>query len=98
MNDELLLRMLQDASANLSGVRFPTETPHVVPVYNGLLAALKANYPNEAYLQSLPLIEGGAGPEELRVLLGQLRVLLEVRLATNQPEQALPTQRLGGVS
>lgn len=94
MNDELILRMLQDASRNLEQVMFPVETPQIVPVYNGLLAAVKANHPGESYLEALPPIEGSAGPEELRVLFGQLRILLETWMATDGAERSLATQRL----
>ena len=94
MNDELILRMLQDASKNLERVMFPVDTSHVVPVYNALLAAVKANHPDEPYLQALQSIEGGAGPEELRVLLGQLRILLETWMAADGAERPLATQRL----
>ncbi len=77
MKDDVILRLLQDASKQLEHVNFPADTPHVVPVYNALLAAVKANHPQEPYLHALPAVEGGTGPEEMRVLLGQLRILLE---------------------
>jgi hypothetical protein len=94
MNDELILRMLEDASKNLERVMFPVEVPHIVPIYNALLAAVKANHPGEPYLEALQSIEGAAGPEELRVLLGQLRILLETWMATDGAERPLATQRL----
>ena len=80
MNDEIILRMLQDASKNLEQVAFPAETPHLAPTYNALLAAVKANHQDEPYLQALEPIEGQAGPEELRVLFGQLRILVEAKM------------------
>ena len=77
MKDEVILRMLQDARESLSGVEFPVDPSPVVPAYNALLAAVKANHPQDVYLQALPTIEGWAGPEALRVLFGQLSILLE---------------------
>ncbi len=94
MNDEVLLRMLQDASANLEGVKFPTDTSNVAPIYNALLAMLKVNHPGHPYLEALPPIEGGAGPEELRLLFGQLRVLLETLIAPAGADGSVLTQRL----
>jgi hypothetical protein len=91
MNDELILRMLQDASKNLEHASFPITTDNVVPVYNALLGVVKANHPDEPYLQALHAIEGSAGPEELRLLFGQLRLLLESRM---EAERMLATQRL----
>ena len=78
MRDEVILRMLQDASAKLEHVRFPASATHIGPVYNGLLAAVAANHPNHPFLGILsPLPDGEASPEELKVLFGQLRILLE---------------------
>jgi hypothetical protein len=94
MKDDVILRLLQDAAKQLEHVNFPAETPHVVPVYNALLAAVKANHPQEPYLQALPTVEGGTGPEELRVLLGQLRILLEAWVEGNQAADGM-TRPLG---
>ena len=94
MKDDVILRLLQDASKQLEHVNFPAETPHVVPVYNALLAAVKANHPQEPYLQALPTVEGGTGPEELRVLLGQLRILLEAWAEGDRPADGM-TRPLG---
>lgn len=77
MKDKVILRLLQDASKNLEDVHFPVEVKGAVPIYNALLTALKTNHPEEPYLEVLTPIEGGAGPEELRLLLGQLRILVE---------------------
>ncbi len=85
MRDEVILRMLRDARESLADARFPVDVSHVVPAYNALLAAVKANHPQEAYLQALSAIEGGAGPEELRVLFGQLSILLEAWLEADMP-------------
>jgi len=78
MKDEILVRLVQDACQKLEHVHFPVATPHLVPIYDALLAAAKANHPGDPYLSLLPaLADGETGPEEMRVLLGQLRILLE---------------------
>lgn len=78
MKDAIILRLLQDASQKLEDVAFPVETPHLVPTYHALLDAVKANYPNEPYLNALTLSKDNrASPEELKILFGQLRILLE---------------------
>jgi hypothetical protein len=78
MKDEIILRMLQDTCQKLENVFFPVETPRVVPTYNALLTAVKTNHPDEPYLSALTLSESGAAsPEELKILFGQLRILLE---------------------
>lgn len=85
MKDEVIIRMLQEASQALKGVSFPVTTPHLAPSYNALLAAAKANHPDDPFLSALSPIEkseggrreDGVGPEEMRVLFGQLRIVLE---------------------
>jgi hypothetical protein len=98
MKDEIIIRMLQDAGSNLEHVRFPIETPNLVPIYNSLLAASQANHPQESFLKALRPVEG-ASPEELRVLFGQLRILLEALVDTNREGEGvtrpLSTQNLG---
>ncbi len=78
MKDETLVRLLQDACQKLERVNFPVTTPNLIPVYNALLTATKANHPAHPYLAVLPVLaEGETSPEEMRVLLGQLRIVLE---------------------
>jgi hypothetical protein len=78
MKDETLVRLIQDACQKLERVNFPVTTPNLIPVYNALLTAAKANHPGHAYLSILPVLaEGETSPEEMRVLLGQLRIVLE---------------------
>ena len=86
MTDDVLVRLLQDANRGLEGVGFPVETPNLIPVYNALLAAIKANHQGESYLQVLQPVEG-AGPDELRVLFGQLRILLESLTDSTSPAE-----------
>jgi len=78
MRDETIIRMLEDACTALEGVTFPTKTPNLVPSYNALLVAARANHPDDPFLGALSNIENkDAGPEEMRVLFGQLRIVLE---------------------
>ena len=93
MKDETVLRLVQDASQKLEHVRFPVTTPNLIPVYNALLAAAKANHPGDSFLALLPaLTEGETGPEEMRVLLGQLRIVLE---ALHDERTASPSSGAG---
>ncbi len=79
MNDELLIRLLEDTCRKLEKIKFPVETPHLAPTYNALLGAAKANHPGHPYLGFLELLpaEAQPGPEELSILFGQLRIVLE---------------------
>ena len=122
MRDEVILRLLEDACKSLKDVSFPVQTPHLAPVYNALLAAARANHPNEPFFQALTPIErrddeyeeeededeqgrGGGrpdrsrhrrrrgedvsvAPEELRVLMGQLRIALESFRQQTSPSEA----------
>jgi len=94
MKDDVLIRLLQDANHALEGVGFPVETPNLVPIYNALLGALKANHQGQSYVQALLPVES-AGPDELRVLFGQLRILLESLIET-PPSAGGMTRRLDG--
>ena len=94
MKDDVIRRLLQDAAKQLEHVTFPSDTPYVVPVYNALLAAVKANHPQEPSLQALTVIEGESAPEELRVLLGQLHILLEAWVEGERPADGM-TRPLG---
>lgn len=88
MNDEILLRLIKDAGNKLERVHFPVETPHLLPVYDALLEAVQANHPENAFLRVLRPLSGesknGTTPEELKVLLGQLRIVLESLIAEQQ--------------
>jgi hypothetical protein len=80
MRDETIIRMLQETCDALKGVGFPASARHLVPSYNAVLAAAKVNHPSDPFLGALrPLEDGheGAGPEEMRILFGQLRIALE---------------------
>jgi hypothetical protein len=104
MKDAVIIRMLQEACTALEGVSFPVTTPHLVPSYNALLAAAKANHPTDPFLSALTNLEvlppvrnengkfrreDAVGPEEMRVLFGQLRVVLE---SLQEEETAVPPQ------
>lgn len=95
MKDEIILRLLEDACKKLERVSFPVETPHLLPVYNALLAAVQANHPGNVYLRALrPMEEGekaNATPEEIKVLLGQLRIVLESLTEEQTQPQSMGT-------
>ena len=94
MRDETLVRMLEDACRKLEHVHFPAETPHLAPIYNGLLAAARANHPDHVFLNVLaPLApDARTGPEELNVLFGQLRILLEALTEEGSRDSGMPPQ------
>jgi hypothetical protein len=78
MKDEIIRRILDETCQALKGVHFPVQTPHLIPSYNALLTAAKDNHPNDSFLRVLePLEPGESGPEEMRVLFAQLRIVLE---------------------
>jgi hypothetical protein len=87
MKDETIILMLAEASKGLEGVSFPVTTPHLIPSYNALLSAAQANHPNHPFLSALTGIEmpvkgegrreESVGPDEMRILFGQLRIVLE---------------------
>ena len=61
MRDEVIIRMLQEASHGLKEVSFPVTTPHLIPSYNALLAAAKVNHPTDPFLSVLSPIERPEG-------------------------------------
>lgn len=86
MKDTILLRLLEETANGLEGVSFPVTTPYLIPSYNAILAAAQANHPTDAFLSALTPLEppsqndrhnSGGGPEEMRVLVAQLRIVLE---------------------
>jgi len=87
MKDITLVRMLDEARKGLEGVNFPAKTPHLLPAYNALLMAARANHPDDVFLHMLPPIENRVvegrrdgpecGPEEMRVLFGQLYICMQ---------------------
>jgi len=87
MKDVTIVRMLDEARKGLEGVNFPAKTPHLLPAYNALLMAARANHPDDVFLHMLPPIENRVvdgrregpecGPEEMRELFGQLYICME---------------------
>jgi hypothetical protein len=83
VTDETIIRMAEEASQALSEVDGHIQCNYLMPSYNAMLQAAKANHPNDPFLSALIPLElisdrkfyvSGA---ELRVLLGQLRIALE---------------------
>ena len=92
MRDETLIRLAADANEKLAHVRFPATTPYLAPAYNAVLAAAQANHPEEVFFMALtPITKDEAGPEEMNVLFGQLRIVLEALVEErNQDREAPP--------
>lgn len=95
MRDEILVRLLEDTCKKLEKVRFPVETPHLAPTYNAMLGAAKENHPGHPYLRFLELLPPDAqpGPEELNILFGQLRIVLEAITTGEAEHGTAPTTR-----
>src|ERR1700675_3444461 len=81
MNDETILRMVEETCKVLSRLDFFVSGKHFVPSYNALLQAAKENHPDDRFLGVLPILGLGDGDEihvpQMSVLFAQLRVALE---------------------
>src|SRR5438067_13639078 len=81
MNDETILRMVEETCKVLSRLDFFVSAKHFMPSYNALLQAARENHPDDRFLGVLPIL-GLGGEEEinapqLHILFTQLRVALE---------------------
>lgn len=82
MTDATILKMLEEASAAVSRMKYWMPGGNLVPSYNALLQAAKTNHPQDRFLQSLRPLSGGndpyaINPPQLQVLFGQLRLVIE---------------------
>jgi len=80
IKDEMLIRMIEEASKSLAQVDGYQNCNQLVPSYNALLQAAKANHPNDPCLGALERLnkeEDDVSAMVLRVLLGQMRIALE---------------------
>jgi Pentapeptide repeats (8 copies) len=83
MNDETIIRLVEETCRVLAKMEFPQSCSHLQPSYNTLVEAAKANHPEDLFLRTLPTIpyvpyEGkGVAPQEMHILFTQLRIALE---------------------
>lgn len=95
MKDATIVRMLEETCSMLKHVDAYVSCTHLVPSYNALLTAAKANHPNDPFLSALSLLptnsnEKGCGSSEIRVLFAQMRIALES--FQEETERALTVQ------
>lgn len=91
MTDTTILQMLEETSAVVAKMKYWMPGGDLVPSYNSILEAAKANHPRDRFLQSLRPLPAGKdpyaiNPPQLKVLFGQLRLVLETLAAA--PEAA----------
>ncbi len=82
MKDTTIVRIAEETSNALSEIDAEWELKRVIPSYNALLQAAKANHPSDPFLSTLSHIqldkdEDGISVGELRILFAQLRIALE---------------------
>lgn len=56
MTDEAIIRITQESCKVLSGVPWHSECKYLLPSYNALLQAAKANHPEDPFISALPTI------------------------------------------
>lgn len=82
MNDTTILQMLEETSTAVAKMKYWMPAGNLVPSYNAMLQAAKANHRQDRFLQSLQPLPAGndpyaINPPQLKVLFGQLRLVLE---------------------
>jgi hypothetical protein len=81
MKDETLIRLCGETTKWLSQTITVNPSPQMVPSYNALLEAAKANHPDNFFLRVLqPLATSGDDlitVGEMMALFGQIRIVLE---------------------
>jgi hypothetical protein len=88
MNDETIIRMATETVKHLRNAISVNSCPYMVPSYNAMVLAAKANHPDDYFLRGLsPLPVSGANGEdgpgncisvaELSALFAQLAIALE---------------------
>jgi hypothetical protein len=91
IRDEMLVRMIEEASKSLSQVDGYQNCSLLVGSYNALLQAAKANHPNDPFLSALERLdkeEDDVTVAVMRVLLGQMRIALESLSGSGMPGSA----------
>lgn len=82
MTDDAIVRIAEVSADAMKHMDPHIHSAYLIPSYVALLAAAKANHPNDPFISSLASIEVPNGDNEirvgeLRVLFGQLRIALE---------------------
>jgi hypothetical protein len=82
MTDTTIIRIAEETSRALEDAHPFSQCLLLVPSYNALLQAAKANHPDDPFLRVLTTLSANGevnsiSVAELRALLGQLRIALE---------------------
>ena len=97
MRDDVIVRMVQETCKVLSEMHPYEECRSLVPSYNALLDAARANHPEESFLKVLPSLpdreDSHVSSGNFQILFAQLRIMLE-GLATEGPNELGQTTRL----
>jgi hypothetical protein len=88
MTDKGIIQMAQETCKVLTHVPWHVTCNYLIPSYNALLQAAKANHPDEPFINVLTSIqlneEDGLNGPQMNILFTQLRIALE----SLQPEGA----------
>ena len=81
MTDTAIIAIAEKTVQGLSGVDPEWEFPRLVPIYNGLMHAAKANHPGDPLLNTLEPVEASTGKDgicvaEMKILFGVLQIAL----------------------
>jgi len=82
MTDATIIRIAEETGRALEDAHPYGQCLHLVPSYNALLLAARANHPDDSFLGVLAAVpttgdENLVSIAEMRALLGQLRIALE---------------------
>ena len=81
MTDTAIIRVAEETARGLANVDGEWEFKRLVPIYNGLVHAAKANHPNDPFLSTISTVETGEEGTpcvgEMRILFGLVRIALD---------------------
>lgn len=83
MKDEAIWRIAKQTAKVLSNMQFFMNCKHLLPSYQALLLAAKANHPDDPFLNALPVLDlqdvddQTVAPPQLNILFTQLYLALE---------------------
>jgi hypothetical protein len=85
MKDQAIAVIAEEACKGLKDCPWHMECNYLIPSYNGLLMAARANHPDDPFLNGIEPIRvgesGGINAPEIYVLFAQLRIAIESMLA-----------------
>jgi hypothetical protein len=83
MTDQTIVRIAAESKDALKNCPWHMEINYLIPAYNGLIRAARANHPDDLFLAALEEIKQGdsCNAPELCVLYTQLRIAVESLMA-----------------